>query len=949
MKKSTTLKYLVALSLICFSFISKSFAVDVTVAKDGSGNYTTVQAAINAAPTNSAVPYSIYIKNGWYNEKITIASNKTFIQLVGESVTGVVLYYNDWAGKPTACNTTLGTQNSAAFTINATDFSAVNITFANFFGNSANGGQAVAVLVNADRAAFANCRFLGNQDTLYIKGSGTPKHYFRNCYIDGNVDFIFGSSVALFDSCVLYAKTRSATSQSYITAPNTPNGQTYGYVFRNALLPNNTGTTQYFLSRPWASPSVADTRQKTVFINSRMSSHIKPEGWSIWDANTNTANIYYGEFETKFFNDQIVDVSNRVAWSYQLNSTEAQSYTWANIFPGWDSLSVDGLLSGAHARNLAVSNFTGVKGGSSSQFTWNISWPFGGVDYTLYRSSDNISFAPINSFNAVSDTAVNFNYTDNSLPASGTNFYYYLSASKAGLLTHNTDTVVILATPKISVDASDNINYCGVNQTIGASATTQTYTVTASDLTGNLTITPPVNFEVSANNTTWFTNASPLTITPASGAVNSTTVYIRLNAAAPGSYSGNVVNASAGAASVNVAVTGTAINAPAINSTLIKRWPLTANNNDDTASRSAYTTASATVLNKLYLSTALSGRTAYSATYGQCFGASASNDGNWGTGNGGTGGNLNRTYYQEFAVSANGADLRIDSIIFLSAFYNTSSNTKVGIVYSKSHFTVNDSTNVTDYTFNNVNNTGGGFTSPIPLANQGIPTNEYRVVLNGASGVVINNGETLYFRLYFACSSSSDGRYAMLKDLRIKGEALGVLPLTLVSFNGKLKDNKTELAWKTTNEKNVSVFNVERSNDGRDYKNIGTVEAKNQQSSNYTFTDATPAKLNYYRLKMIDRDGKFTYSNVVVISTDATDKIKLFPNPSKDNITVQFSEAATAGQITIMDITGKELHRSNISVNSSSALIHIAQLTPGVYFVKYINDNKTETIRFIKE
>ena len=103
----------------------------------------------------------------------------------------------------------------------------------------------VTVLVNADRAIFNNCRFLGNQDTIYLKGGGTPRNYFKKCYIDGNVDFIFGSAVAIFDSCVVYAKSRATAGSSYITAPNTPVGQSYGFIFRDTKFPKNTGSTSY--------------------------------------------------------------------------------------------------------------------------------------------------------------------------------------------------------------------------------------------------------------------------------------------------------------------------------------------------------------------------------------------------------------------------------------------------------------------------------------------------------------------------------------------------------------------------------------------------------------------------------------------------------------------------------------------------------------------------------
>src|ERR1044071_655707 len=194
------------LFVLCLS-LSKSFAQDVTVAKDGSGNFTTVQAAINAAPTGRTTPYVIYIKNGKYKEKINIPANKPFLQLVGESVANVILTWDDFSGKPNPAGGTFGTSNSASFTVTAADFSAINITFENTTGDSP---QALAIYVSGDRAAFKNCRFLGGQDTIFAgqpNSATIARQYFRNCYIDGTVDFIFGDARAVFDSCVIYAKT----------------------------------------------------------------------------------------------------------------------------------------------------------------------------------------------------------------------------------------------------------------------------------------------------------------------------------------------------------------------------------------------------------------------------------------------------------------------------------------------------------------------------------------------------------------------------------------------------------------------------------------------------------------------------------------------------------------------------------------------------------------------
>ena len=521
--------FLGSIIFVCCLLCKQANGYDVVVAKDGSGNYTSVQEAINAAPAGRTIGYTIFIKNGKYKEKITVAANKTFIQLIGESVANTILTYDDYASKSTSCSATLGTQSSASFSINANDFAAVNITFENSYGD---GSQAVTVLVNADRAMFKNCRFLGNQDTVYLKGTGTPKSYFKSCYMDGNIDFIFGSAVALFDSCVVYAKTRIGTTSSYITAPNTPTGQAFGFIFKNALLPNNNGTTAYYLSRPWPSPSEAATAQKVVFINAVLSSHINAAGWSVWNASTITSNIYYAEFLSKYFNSSLVDVGSRVPWSYQLMATDTAAYAAGTIFGTWQPCNaLDGFCNSTPAA-IAVSNFASIKNATSVALSWNISWPIQGIQYQLFKSIDNVSYTNVYTQTASTDTAVNFNYTDFSVPASGSKYYYYVVASKAGYASHVSDTLIVSNSAAMQVNAPAALNFCGFNQVLGTPSPSQTYTIAATNLTSNLTITPSADFEVSINGSTWFSNAMPLVITPVAGTVTLTTIYVRLNAGA---------------------------------------------------------------------------------------------------------------------------------------------------------------------------------------------------------------------------------------------------------------------------------------------------------------------------------------------------------------------------------------------------------------------------------
>ncbi|HMS41300.1 MAG TPA: pectinesterase family protein, partial [Pyrinomonadaceae bacterium] len=197
----------IALFLIFFASAHAEIKSDLVVAQDGSGNYKTVSEAINKVPENNKKRFTIFIKKGVYNEQIRIPANKPYISLIGESAENTKLSFN-------ISNKIAGTTSAAyAFYVGGHDFHAENLTFENShkFEKGGQGQQAVAVLSEADRLIFKNCKFLGWQDTLYAKNG---RQYFENCYIEGNVDFIFGQATAVFDKCVIHSK-----SDGYITAP----------------------------------------------------------------------------------------------------------------------------------------------------------------------------------------------------------------------------------------------------------------------------------------------------------------------------------------------------------------------------------------------------------------------------------------------------------------------------------------------------------------------------------------------------------------------------------------------------------------------------------------------------------------------------------------------------------------------------------------------------------
>ena len=767
-------KILFGLLVMSLAFTTAQAQYDLVVARDGSGNFTTVQAAINAAPTGRTIPYRIFIRNGKYVETVNIPSNKPFIQLIGESVAGTLITFNNAASTPLAGGGTIGTFNSATVIVNANDFSAMNISFSNSFGD---GSQAVAVQVNGDRAAFSNCRFLGNQDTLLTNGTTGLRQYFKNCYIDGNVDFIFGSAIAVFDSCVIYAKTRTSTGSSFITAANTPAGQAYGYILRNCKIPANTGGTLYYLGRPWQNSTGASpvANNKVVYLNATLGTSIQPAGWTIWDAGTNTSLIYYAEYQSHNFSGGLTDISQRVPWSFQLADTDTSNFSLSKAFGTWDPCSASPNLCSFQPPSIVVSNFRTTRTATLSSFTWNISWPLSQVKYELFRNSGDGTYNKVGETDAVTDTSVNFSLTD-ALPPPGGVYTYYIQASAPGQATLITDTLQVSSKPTITVSGTPG----SFIQGLGTPSAIQKYTVSGVNMTAGIAVIPPAGYEISSNGgTTWINNSSSITLPQTNGVINSDTISIRLNATTTGTVAGNILHASAGADTVGLPVTGTVQSAPLTVSNVLIHWPMTTNAADNGGERSSDLAPDTATLNRLTVSNGTTVPTvpAFSTGFGQAFGPSSNGDGTWSTAVGGPGGNLNRGTYEQFLVITTGPDtVRVDSLILNSSFYNTSSNTKLAVAWSLSGFTT-DSTDLT----------GASFATPIVLPNETSGTLAlFRLALAGATGITVPGGHTLTLRLYFSCGSSSAGRYGKVKDVFVKGAARSAPKIPTLALGGTL-------------------------------------------------------------------------------------------------------------------------------------------------------------------
>lgn len=280
------IKKLISFFLLSVSILSLSAAephYDFTVAQDGSGDFTTVQEAINAVPDfRKANRTTILIRKGNYKEKVIIPECKINLSLIGED--GAVITYDDYASKLNRFGEEKSTSGSASCYIYAPDFIAENLTFENSAGPV---GQAVACFVSGDRAIFRKCRFLGNQDTLYTYGYPT-RQYYEDCYIEGTVDFIFGKATAVFNRCDIHSR-----GKGYVTAPATPEDSRYGYVFHDCRLTAADGVENVPLSRPWRPYAQA------IFINCELGKHISPAGWDNWGKASNEQTVNYAEYNSK--------------------------------------------------------------------------------------------------------------------------------------------------------------------------------------------------------------------------------------------------------------------------------------------------------------------------------------------------------------------------------------------------------------------------------------------------------------------------------------------------------------------------------------------------------------------------------------------------------------------------------------------------------------------------
>jgi len=299
----------------------------LVVARDGTGEFRTVGEAVEVCRAFMEYHKVIYVKNGIYKEKVIIPSWLANIEICGESAERTVITFDDHANiRMPENNKPMGTFRTYTVKVQGSDITFKNITIEN---NAARLGQAVALHTEGDRLVFVGCRLLGNQDTVYT-GVGGTRIYFKDCYIEGTTDFIFGPSTAWFEGCTIVSK-----ANSYVTAASTPEDVEYGYVFNNCKLKAQPSATKVYLGRPWRPYAY------TLFMNCEIDSHIRPEGWHNWGKKENESTARYIEFNNTGAGSK---TSGRVAWARQLTKKEASKITVEQVFKhadAWNPLTLD--------------------------------------------------------------------------------------------------------------------------------------------------------------------------------------------------------------------------------------------------------------------------------------------------------------------------------------------------------------------------------------------------------------------------------------------------------------------------------------------------------------------------------------------------------------------------------------------------------------------------------
>ncbi len=465
----------------------------------------------------------------------------------------------------------------------------------------------------------------------------------------------------------------------------------------------------------------------------------------------------------------------------------------------------------------------------------------------------------------------------------------------------------------------------------------QTMRMSSSNLLGNVTMTPPVGFEISINDTDWYSNSIPMVLMAKSGVLGYTTLYIRLNTPNQGVYGGNIVFTTNGVAGFYLTVggvrTGTNLAVEAANA----NWPLLSNQN-------GVSTGDLTASNQML------GAYLVGTSYGNVFGGTTG----WQrTGNTSFLPNSYQpTCYTEYAVTpANGKNLTVYSLT-LSALGGSTAGARMAVYYSLDGFATSAPLGTGYYAGKKYSATT---TAPIFLLNtsSGTLTGDEITTIRTTVNVLV--GQTLRIRVY-SWIAGTGNRYFAAKNVTINAVSTTTpLPLSLLNFTAKARQLESILLnWTTQEEQSVKHFELEKSKEGKLFSTIAKVVATSKEGGSenlYQFIDhqATEGSI-FYRLKIVDKDGTFSYSQIITVRGEKENKLTVTPNPASNIVMVQYPKGAnTNQQLLLLTIEGKVIATYALKPNSTQQSIDITSLTKGSYELMLVGSKQNSVARFVKQ
>ncbi|MEO6730625.1 MAG: T9SS type A sorting domain-containing protein [Ferruginibacter sp.] len=485
---------------------------------------------------------------------------------------------------------------------------------------------------------------------------------------------------------------------------------------------------------------------------------------------------------------------------------------------------------------------------------------------------------------------------------------------------------------------SPELTFAGVltlfSQPTAAPSAVQTLTVSGSNLTGNVTLTAPDNYEISINGTTWVNSSSSIILTPTGGNINGVTLSIRLNAATQGGYAGNIVAVTPGQTNFYTYVTtGNVVVVQPSDGPATATWTLL-NNPDPTVTGSVSATNQA-------LGSAISG-TQYGSSFGGVTGwQRAASTSFLPIG-------YNANSYVEYTVTPAAGKYFIDTAISLNALGGGTGTARMAIYYSTDGFATATSVGPVIYNGTTYSNSTDN-TNSVSLLNTSTASLTGQQIATAITNISVAPGQTLSIRIY-AWITGTGSRYFASKSVTLKGYTTdGALPLKLLNFSAALNNKQVRLFWNTTNEINTAKFEIESGTDGVHFKNAGSVAARNNmQDNSYHFTDPELIDaIRYYRLKMTDKDGSFSYSKIAIVNPRLTGSFSIFPNPAVNTITVTYPGTATNSKLQLRGVDGRVLKIVTLLAGTTQTSIEVESLARGVYYIKA--DEGKQMLSFIKQ